>query len=337
MKMNKTFLLAIFLLAGSSLFAQDTPAPAKEPATPAEPMVWYFGDGEGYLGVQAEDITRENMGEYKINNARGVGIEKVIEDSPAAKAGLQNGDVILSVNGEEVTSVRKFTRLIGEIAPDHQVKLRISRNGSEKDITATLGKRSEMNFKNFEPFLGKMEGLTKLEGLNKLEGLKSTDKLFNTLSFGSYRRIGVNTMDLNKQLAEHFGVSGDKGILVTEVSDNSPAAKAGFKAGDVIIAVDGESVDDVGDLSRAINKKKEGEITVTVIRNKSQQTIRVTPEEYKGGMIAPELFGNLSGQIRTAVVPRITPNIQMTVPNVVVSPGRVTTVPRRAMTIRRVI
>lgn len=336
MKMNKTFLLAIFLLAGSSVFAQDTPTPAKEPVA-AEPMVWYFGESEGFLGVQAEDITRENMNEYKINNVRGVGIEKVIEDSPAAKAGLQNGDVVLSVNGEEVTSVRKFTRLIGEIAPDHQVKLRISRGGSEKEITATLGKRSEMNFKNFEPFLGKVEGLTKLEGLNKIEGLKSTDKLFNTYSFGSYRRIGVSTMDLNKQLAEHFGVSNDKGILVTEVSENSPAAKAGFKAGDVIIAVDGESVDDVGDLSRAINKKKEGEITVTVIRNKSQQTIRVTPEEAKGGMIAPELFGNLSGQIRSAVIPRVsvTPNIQMTTPNIQVTPRVVA--PRGRMTLKRVI
>jgi serine protease Do len=321
MKINKTFLLAIFLLAGSSVFAQDTPAPAKEP-TAAEPLVWYFGDGEGYLGVQAEDITRENMGEYKLSAARGVGIEKVIEDSPAAKAGLQNGDVVLSVNGEEVTSLRKFTRMIGEIAPDHQVKLRISRNGSERDITATLGKRSEMNMKGFEPFLGKMEGLTKLEGLGKLEGLKGTDKLFNTFSFGSYRRIGVSTMQLNKQLADYFGVSGDKGVLVTEVTENGPAAKAGIKAGDVIIAVDGETVDQIGDLSRAINKKKEGEITLTLIRKGSQQTIRVTPEEAKGGMMAPELFGNLSGQIRSAVIPQV----RVTPPSVQVAPTRI--VPR---------
>jgi serine protease Do len=144
-------------------------------------------------------------------------------------------------------------------------------------------------------------------------------------------------MQLNKQLADYFGVTNDKAILVTEVSENSPAAKAGIKAGDVIIAVDGETIDSVGDLSRAINKKKEGDVTLTIIRNRSQQLIKVTPEEHKG-MIAPELF-NLGGQIRAAVTPVITvtpPSVRVTPPNVKVTPPSVNVTPRVKL-LRRVI
>ena len=93
------------------------------------------------------------------------------------------------------------------------------------------------------------------------------------------RRIGVSTMSLTKQLADYFGIADGKGALVTSVTDDGPAAKAGVKAGDVITAIDGEAVDSPGDISRVINRKKEGDVTLTIIRNKSQQTIRVTPRE----------------------------------------------------------
>jgi serine protease Do len=322
MKTSKIFLLVIFVSASVAVFAQQTPAPAVEPTAP-EPFVFYFGDGDSYLGIYPEDITRENMSEYKLNEPRGVGVEKVLEDSPAAKAGLQKGDVILRFNGEEVTSARKLTRLISEVAPDHQVKLTISRDGRERDINVTLGKRKEMTAKVYEPLLKGQ--------LGKLENLQGT------WNFGSYRRIGVSTMQLNKQLADYFGVTNDKAVLVTEVSENSPASKAGIKAGDVIIAVDGETIDSVGDLSRAINKKKEGDVTLTIIRNRSQQLIKVTPEEHKG-MIAPELF-NLGGRIRAAVTPEILvtpPSVRVTPPNVKVTPPSVNVTPRVKL-LRRVI
>lgn len=306
MKISKIFILAIFLsVCGVTVFAQQTPTPPTKPTAP-EPFMMYFGDG-GYLGIYSEEVTRENMSKFNLREVRGVAIEKVVEDSPAAKAGLQAGDVILRFNGEEVTSSRKLTRLVSEVAPDHQVKLTISRNGSERDVTVTVGKRNEMSAKMYEPLLKTQIG--KLEGLDK-------DKLFSTYSFGSYRRIGVSTMQLNKQLAEHFGVGSGKGVLVTEVSENSPAAKAGIKAGDVIIAVDGEEVAQVGELSRAINKKKEGEITLTLIRNRGQQTIRVTPEEHKGNFVAPELF-ELSDKVRAVV----TPQIKVTMPKINITPS----------------
>src|SRR5260370_35000060 len=70
-----------------------------------------------------------------------------------------------------------------------------------------------------------------------------------------------------------------KGVLVTSVSADSPAAKAGIKAGDVITAIDGEKVEATGDISRAINNNKDGDVTLTIIRNRTQQKVRVTPKE----------------------------------------------------------
>ena len=98
-------------------------------------------------------------------------------------------------------------------------------------------------------------------------------------AFGNHRRIGIGTMQLTKQLADYFGISDGKGVLVTSVAEDSPAAKAGLKAGDVITAIDGEKVEGAGDLARGINKKKDGDVTLTVIRNKNQRSITVTPKE----------------------------------------------------------
>ena len=333
----RIFLVAIvFCVSASAVLAQQTPQTPRTPQTP-EPFVFAFGDGGSYLGIYPEEVTRENAGKFNLKEPRGVAIEKVIEDSPAAKAGLQNGDVILRFNGEEATSIRKLNRLLDEVAPDHKVKLTISRNGDEKDITVTVGKRSEMTAKAYEP-LFKAGQLGKLEGdFGKLEGLKNA-RVWN---FGSYRRIGVNTLQLNRQLADYFGVTSGKGILITEVKENSPAAKAGLRAGDVITAVDGDNVDESGDLMRAFSKKKEGEeVTLTVIRDKSQQLFKVTPEQMKGEFDFPGFELNLPNRVGV-VAPRVQvtpPQVQVVPPQVQIAPMKINVAPRaRIMPFKRVL
>ena len=136
-----------------------------------------------------------------------------------------------------------------------------------------------------------------------------------TFMLNNSRRIGVSTMQFTKQLADYFGIADGKGVLVTSVTDDGPAAKAGLRAGDVITAVDGEAVDSPGDISRAINRKKEGDVTLTVIRNKSQQTIRVTPREggFSGTIDRPQMG-------RRIVIPRIEipeiPEIDIAMPSI---------------------
>ncbi|HWF88389.1 MAG TPA: PDZ domain-containing protein [Pyrinomonadaceae bacterium] len=316
-----SLLSVIILTAGVVLAQQPAPPPAPEP--PDEPMDQSFSifiDGGGFLGIYAENISRENMARYHVNQVRGVGVTQVIKDSPAEKAGLRKDDVILRLDGENVSSVRKLNRLVSEMAPDQSVKVSFSRGGAEQEVTATIGKRTNQSFAN--DVLPGGTRLWKWEGMDpktfKWEGpLMNRGDLFGKngdlwIGLGNGRRIGVSTMELTKQLADYFGIAGGKGVLVTSVTDDGPAAKAGVRAGDVITAIDGEAVDSPGDISRAINRKKEGDVTLTIIRNKSQQTIHVTPGESR-------LRGTVDGaQIgRRIVIPRIEiPDINIAMPNI---------------------
>jgi serine protease Do len=284
--------------------AQETPAPPAMPDTPDVQKEFTFNFGSGsFLGIHAEDITRDNMGKYNLRDARGVAIAKVVEGSPAEKAGLRKDDVVLRFNGEEVTSVRKLNRMIGEVAPDHVARLTVSRGGAEQEIAVTVGKRQD--FHSLLAPGGEYSG-------KLLEELKKAPGSFS-FALGSTRRIGVSTNTLTNQLADYFGVAGAKGVLIASVKENSPAAKAGLKAGDVITEVDGEKIDEVGDLSRAINRKSEGEITLTIVRDKSQRSIRVTPEKVEAKQFfGPEFNFETPAPIGALTIPnvRITPKVK---------------------------
>ena len=322
-KYSVSLLLSLILAAGVALAQQPAPPPPA-PDESADQSFSFFITGDGFLGVYAENISRENMGRYHMNQVRGVGVTRVVKDSPAEKAGLRKDDVILRIDGENVSSVRKLNRLVSELAPDQSVRVGFSRGGAEQEVTATVGQRSNQSFAGDFSFpegmkQWKFEG-PELKGF-KWEGpLLNRGDLFNNngdfaFSLSNSRRIGVSTMGLTKQLADYFGITGGKGVLVTAVTDDGPAAKAGVKAGDVITAVDGEAVDSPGDVSRVINAKKEGDVTLTIVRNKSQQTIRVTPRE--GGGLAPMVDRSQVG--RRIVIPRIEiPDINISMPRVVV-------------------
>ena len=281
-----------FVLAGFVLFVgADAQTPAPGVKSEARTFSMFFDGDGGYLGIQTEEVTKDNFAKYGLREVRGVGIEKVIEGSPADKAGLQAGDVIVRVNNEEITSVRKLTRLLGEVSPDHQVRLTVARNGGEREITATLGKRpmpkfDEGAFSNMPrvprfPPSAEFPPIPKMEQMPGVEALPPGAPEPFVWRMGSGRRIGVGVTTLTKQLSDHFGVAG--GVMVNEVRADSPAAKAGLKAGDIIVEVDGKELKGEGDLIRAIHEKKDGDVTLTIVRDRNRQTIRVTPEEDKNG------------------------------------------------------
>ena len=297
-----------FLLMGFVLVIganAQTPAPGAKGESRTFSM--FFDSDGSYLGVETEEVTKDNFSKYGLREVRGVAIEKVIEGSPAEKAGLQNGDVIVRLNNEEITSVRKLTRLLGEIAPDHQATLTVVRGGAEREVTATVGKRPtpkfdegafNMTFPRGErvPFPPSSEfpTLPRREGLPRVDALPpgSPDQPF-VWRTGSGRRIGISVTALTKQLSEHFGVTN--GVMINEVRADSPAAKAGLKAGDIIVEVEGKEVKGDFDLIRAINDKKEGDVTLTFIRDRNRQTISVTPEKAEAGFNSFFEFPNTPG------------------------------------------
>lgn len=304
--LNKSKFLAAFLLSVSSCavaaFAQQTPPPA--PTAPGAPRVqsfsYDFNDGASYLGVETQNVTKENFSKFGLREVRGVAIEKVVENSPAASAGLQSNDVIVRFNGEEVTGVRKLTRMISEVAPDHQARITVLRGGSEREITATLGKRPATQFQDGDFTFSRvipnvMERFPEMPRSMTIPRAPRGDGETFTF-YSNSRQIGVSTSALSKQLGDYFGVSDGKGVLISSVAENSPAAKAGLKAGDVIVEADGKGVDQSMDLSRAINEKKEGDVTLTIIRNKNRQTVRVTPEKRSNDTQLRQLFEREEGR-----------------------------------------
>jgi serine protease Do len=316
-----SYLVISLCLTSVIALAQQPSAPPQTPLAPlppGEPLTQGFSlfvEGGSFLGVYAEDINKENMGRYGLREVRGTGITSVIKESPAEKAGLKKDDVILRFDGETVTSVRKLNRLVSEVAPDQTVRLNISRGGSEQEVAVTIGKR-----KDYSNFLGDLQGVDRMigprGGIWGREG-DGPGKDGFVFAFGNNRRIGISTTQLTKQLAEYFGVADGTGVLVTSVGDDSPAAKAGIKAGDIITAVDGEKLDSAGDLSRAINKTKDGDVTLTITRNKSQRTITVTP---KTDSVPQGRPGTAPQAGRRVMIPRIElpsiPEINVVVPGI---------------------
>jgi serine protease Do len=325
--------------------APSTPPAVAAPATPAGTAAFaatFFDDGH-YLGVRVEDVTRENAGRYNVSGEpRGVGVREVIKGSPAERAGLRAGDVILRFDGEAVTSVRKLTRLIEESAPEHTARLTVLRNGSEQEISATLA-----NAELLPAFGGDVLGgfdLAEAQRLGdwaknsemwRLQGEELSKKMEElqrehpgVFAFPGGRRIGVTTTPLGRQLADYFGVS--HGVLVSSVESNSPAERAGLKAGDVITEADGRQIDDAGDLVRALGGKDDAEVTLTVTRDRKQRTVRVKPERGgpQGILINPGSF-RVVAPVASVAPPRVVVAPRaMSAPRALVAP-RVRVVPTR--------
>lgn len=248
------------------------------------------GDG-GYLGVYLEEVTPERTKELNLKEERGAIVMKVVAGSPAEKSGLKENDVIVSFNGRRVDSVRELQRLLNETPPERAVQIEVVRGGSHQTLATTLSKRALQQLRAWGPG---MDSLTQNHDLFKQEMDAFKDKAqtlpqwrdFGDFSFvnpGDFmffggNRLGLSAESLTDQLAEFFGVK-DKGVLVAAVDENGPAAKAGIKAGDVIVAVDNEKVDSVRALMRAMSNKKEGTAAIKIVRNHAEQTINLTIEK----------------------------------------------------------
>jgi serine protease Do len=265
--------------------------------------------GGGYLGVYLEEVTSERTKELGLQEERGAIVMKVVAGGPAEKAGLKENDVIISFNGRRVDSVRELQRLLSETPADRNVQIEVVRGGSHQTLAATLTKRSLQSFKMNWPQLDEKSMKLNEDAMKQAEeSLKrsqeawkesqekwkdSAEKLkafppnFGEFAFVnpgdftllSTSRLGISAESLTDQLAQFFGVKDGKGVLVASVSDNGSAAKAGIKAGDVIIAVGDQRVESISSLIKALSSKSEGTVAVKIIRNHAEQTINVTIEK----------------------------------------------------------
>lgn len=238
-----------------------------------EVSVFLDGGTASWLGVEAHEVTSEKVKELKLPAERGVLVNSVAADSPAAKAGLKEKDVITEVNGQPVEGAMQFRRMIREVPAGRAVRLTVWRDGRAQTLTVTLGKAEEAHrawIRQPGTFSYTMPDIT-------IPEFPSTD--FNTgvwMFPGAHARLGIDAEDLSGQLGTYFGAPDGEGILVRGVSSGSPAEKAGVKAGDVITSFNDERIRSVGELRQKLTAKRdEKSVKLGVLRNKAPLTLNV--------------------------------------------------------------
>jgi C-terminal processing protease CtpA/Prc len=234
-------------------------------------------EGASWLGVELHEVTNENVKEYKLSAERGVVLGKIIPDSPAAKAGLKENDVVTEINGQRVEGAAQFRRMIREIPAGRSVQLTVWRDGRAQTVNVTLGKSEERrrSMKLFAPAPGTPG--TFAFSMPEIPEIPRMEWNGNFL-LGGQPRLGIDAEDLNGQLGSFFGAPDGEGILVREVNPGSPAEKAGVKAGDVITSLDGERVRTLGELREKLAAKKDAKdrtVKLGVLRNRSQVSLNV--------------------------------------------------------------
>ncbi len=260
-----------------------------------------FGGGS-YLGVDTRDITADRLSDLKLKEEHGVEVTLVDQDAPAGKAGLKERDVILSINGNQVESVEQLRRMIREIPPGRVVNLGISRDGQPMSLKAQLADRQK-TFAVATPgksFRFAMPALPAIPAIPATPMLPEMDVPVSVVVVHSSARSGLMVENLTPQLGDFFGAKNGQGVLVRSVEKGSRAEKAGFRAGDVIVKVNGESISDSGDFTHAIHGRKNNTVTVSIIRDKKEQSLTLTlPERNQSEFLDESLDVDVDAETTT--------------------------------------
>ena len=209
----------------------------------------------GWLGVSIQPLTPELAKSFGITGTQGALIGGVSEGSPAARAGIKEGDVIVTFDGKPVESPRVLPALVANTPVGRGVPVVIVRDGSRQTVTVTVGNLADSREARAMPG-GPAE---------KGQESRATEKL------------GLALQELTPELAKQFGVQGDKGVVVTEVKPDSPAAQAGLAAGDVIREVNRTPVQGIQDVEKGLARRQDaGQVLLRVERDGSQRYVVVS-------------------------------------------------------------
>ncbi len=191
-----------------------------------------------YIGILPQEITPDIMEAFGLKEVAGVLVAKVEKDSPADKAGIKTGDIIIEINGEKVPSVPKFRIAIATARVGQQIPLKIVRDKKDMTIRVTLEAYPE-------------------------DIAAASDSVKGGIATG----ISVEAID--SQTAKRLGVTSDKGVVVTKVDPNSPAAKSGLKVGYVILQIEDKEVNSPKEFNTELEKAK------TNMEKENRKTIRL--------------------------------------------------------------
>jgi C-terminal processing protease CtpA/Prc len=238
---------------------------------------------QGYLGVYMQELTKKLRKGLDIGVEKGVLVSGVADDSPAEKAGIEDGDVIVTFAGESVASADDLADRVRDTEPGTEVSLELIRDGKTRTVTLAVGERPD-------------DLLFSWSGddfdFADLEWAPGAGHHVRALLMRP--RLGVHTTELNEDLAGYFKAKPGEGVLVLEVSEESVAEAAGVKAGDVIQKIGDEEIGDVDDLREALDDFEEGdEFEIALLRKGKKQTLEATMDDsgyaWKATLRAPRV------------------------------------------------
>jgi serine protease Do len=251
----------------------------------AQPHVFEFFGGSSRIGISVKDLTDEDVKRNKLSSSSGALVGEVEDESPAATAGFRANDVMVEFDGERVRSARQLTRLVQETPSGRTVQAVVIREGQRVTLSVTpreTNARAIERFRDFEDWVGpdRRTPPARPAPAPRPPRVPLPPDVDEWMFGRSSNRLGVTVDDLSEQLAGYFGTKD--GVLVTTVRDDSAAAKAGLKAGDVITQFNGMPVDSPSELRRRIQRLEDGaEFTIEIVRDRKPITLKgkVAPRE----------------------------------------------------------
>ena len=303
---TRVFLASAAVSVALGVATAQLSSPAQPPAAVPVPgqtaRIIQFGSpaGGSYLGIGVQDVDAGRLRELKLKEERGVEVTAVEEDSPAGRAGLRKGDVVLEMNGQRVEGVEQFVRMVREMPVGREAKLQVSRNGEVQTRTAKVAQRKSWTFPGDRavviPAIPGVSGVSGVSGVPRatmpdMSRATMPDMPRATMSWRN-GSLGVEAEALKGGLAEFFGVK--QGVLIRAVSKGSPAEKAGLKAGDVIVRVNEKGVGSPADVSAILRERGDRKaINVVIMREKREMSVTVAlganAEDEEHGGIAPAM------------------------------------------------
>lgn len=208
------------------------------------------GTEMGYLGVRVTPLSQDEKEDLGV--AFGVMVTDVVKDQAADKAGILEDDVILYFNGEKIRRTQDLVDAVRDTKPGQKVTVQFFRKGKKTETKVTVGKYESP--------------------LSKLFTRKSGNRM---LFFSGSGYLGVQLHQMDKDLAKYFGVAEKEGALILHVVEESPAEKAGLKAGDVIVAIGKQEVTAPEDVRELLSDKEKGDkVDISVVRHKKKTRIK---------------------------------------------------------------
>lgn len=254
------------------------------------PLALADTDDTGWLGVGFQSLSPAMAKALQLDDEKGVLVNNVIDDSPAHSAGLSAGDIIVDIDGKTIAERQDLVDVVQDLEPGTTVDIVVLRDGRQKTVEVEIGQRED-NDKVLYQFFDS-DALEHMEHDGDFQFYTyntSDDDDVQTHFFSNHKDrgfLGVDIDDLSEQLGTYFQVEDGNGALITEVIEDTPAADAELKAGDVIVGLDDQEITSTQDLHNVMaDVKPQQDVTLQIIRNGKRKQVDVTTTE------SPNRFG----------------------------------------------